>query len=141
MKNVTHRLLCKLGYIPNSILYFQAMWHNLFLQINIRVWLQFFCLQWTLPFVSVNLKILYMTTQNHLLFRTHKKNNSRSQILFCVSTSDVNVSNYNVTWNCDSSNFRYGFHGIVITGDLNIVKFRDVKTFKTKKTPKYRLLS
>jgi len=52
---------------------------------------------------------------------------------------DIDVSNYNTTSSCDceSSPFCYEPHGHVITGDLRIVKNRNLRRL-LKKGPKYR---
>ena len=77
-------------------------------------------------------------TEPPILSYTYKKPTRGMIFNYTSITTDMDINNSSpLSCNCNNSKFRYEPSGHIITGDLNIVQDREVKSF-LQKGPKYR---
>ena len=77
-------------------------------------------------------------TEPPILSYTYKKPTRGMLFNYTSITTDIDIDNNSpMSCNCEKSKFRYEPSGHIITGDLNIVQDREIKSF-LQKGPKYR---
>ena len=90
--------------------------------------------------VESKVPIYFQERDPPLISCQYTQNISRSVFNYNQTLYDIDVDNYNTTsssCDCESSPSRYEPHGHVITGDLRIVKNRNLRRL-LEKGPKYR---